>query len=234
MTPEASEGAAPSRAPREIPALLIRSGRVYSPGPDGPAEIHGSTGAPIDAFDAFDRLTPTYRRIYIADLNGIQRGEPQLDLWQELAREADLWIDGGVQTADQSIDILVSGARRAVLSTARLKGLRELKKAWALSQELAVEIEVQGGRVPYGDPDWKGHDAIEVAQQVRAIGPNIVILSPRGEDIDWGLVRQVSAAGTTYVDGSYPLGALSDLVGAGARGGIFYPAPSTPTDGGKI
>ncbi len=231
MADAESGPAAGTRAPREIPALLIRSGRVYTPGPDGPEPARAPNGTPIDPFDAFDRLTPNFRRIYIADLNGIEGGEPQLDLWQELARESDLWIDGGVQTADQAIDILVSGARRAILSTGRLRSTEEVAKAWALSQELAVEIEVLDEGVRASAKSWRGADPVAVATEVRAAGPQIVILSPRGIDVDWSMVRRVAEGGTTYVAGSYPQGAVGMLTSAGARGGIFYPTPAFLSDG---
>jgi uncharacterized protein related to proFAR isomerase len=169
----------------------------------------------------------TYRRIYIVDLEGVQKNEPQLDLWQELSREADLWIDAGVQLGDQSIDILVSGARRAVLSTGRIRNAGELDKAWKLSQELAFEIEISGGKVASTVSAWNGRAPEEVAGVVRAIGPTILILSFRGENVDWELVRRVAAAGPTWVGGSYLFGDLARVQGVGARGGIFTPEPST-------
>lgn len=228
-----SDAAGP-RPPREFPGLLVRSGRVYRPGPEGPDPVRNADGASVDAFDAFDLLTPNYRRIYVADLNGIEGGEPQLDLWQELAREADLWIDAGTRTADQAIDVLVSGARRAVLSTGRLRQPAEIAKAWALSQELAVEIEVQDGKVLAASPEWRSADPLEVAKAIRAAGPTVVILSPRGQEVDWSLVRRLAADGTLYVGGSYVEGQANQLAAVGARGGIFYPnftalgGPSVP------
>jgi hypothetical protein len=180
----------------------------------------------LEAFDAFDRLIANYRRIYVVDLDGIERNEPQLDLWQELSREADLWIDGGVATGDQAIDILISGARRAILSTSRLRDADELDKAWKLSQELAVEIEVAHGVVPSKPSAWHGRPPVEVAAQVRGIGPNILVLSFRGDDVDWDLVKRVAAVGPTWVSGTYPFGNLERIRESGARGGIFHPSAS--------
>ena len=208
--------------PREIPSLLVRKGRLFEPGPDGPVPMHLGEKTEVDPFDAFDRLAPTHRRIYIVDLDGIEHGEPQLDLWQELSREADLWIDGGVRSADQSIDIIVSGARRAVLSTSRLEGPAELKRAWKLSPELAIEIEVVDGKVPGTRSSWGGRSPDEVATEVRSIGPEVVILGPRGQEIDWALVRRIASGGPTYVGGTYARGELERLRAAEARGGIYH------------
>ena len=204
---------------------MVRKGVVLTPGPDGPEPLLGGNGAPVDVFDAFDRLVGSNRRVYVVDFDGLERNQPQLDLWPELAREADLWIDGGVPVADQAIDILVSGARRAVLSTSRLKDPEELKRAWGLSQDLAFEIEYSGAEVVSGRAAWRGRSVEEVAQQVRTIGPTILVLSPRGDEVDWDLVRRVAAAGPTWIAGSYPLGSLDRVVTAGARGGIYHPPP---------
>lgn len=220
--PSASPAA--KRPPTEMPCLLVRHGRILSPSAEGPVPVLDASEHPLEVFEAFDRLTPVYRRIYIVDLDGVEGGEPQLDLWPELAREADLWIDGGVETADQAIDILVSGARRAVLASSRLRNVGELEKAWGLSQELAFEIETKGGSVLAREPAWAGARADQVAARVRLNGPQILVVSPRGDEVDWDQVSLVAEGGSTYVDGSYPKGKISLLADAGARGGIFHPS----------
>jgi hypothetical protein len=225
MASGTGEPAKRAPAPREVPSLLVQKGLVLTPGPDGPERIATPSGGWLEAFDAFDRLVKQYRRIYIVDLEGVQKNEPQLDLWQELSREADLWIDGGVQLGDQAIDILVSGARRAVLSTSRIRNAGELDKAWKLSQELAVEIEVAQGKVPSTPSAWHDRTPESVAEEIRSVGPTILILSFQGESVDWELVRRVASAGPTWVAGSYLFGDVARVQGAGARGGLFHPPP---------
>jgi len=105
-----------------VPILLLRRGRVCRPGDDGPQPAAGPDGSPIDPFDVIDRLARDSKLLYLVDLDGIERGEPQLDYIQEFSRDLPLWVDGGVRTADQSIDILVAGAQRAVVSTGLLAG----------------------------------------------------------------------------------------------------------------
>jgi hypothetical protein len=223
------------RSPVEMPVLLVRHSRVLLPTAEGPQLVLDANEKPLEVFEAFDRLTPVYRRIYIVDLDGVEGGEPQLDLWPELAREADLWIDGGVETADQAIDILVAGARRAVLSSSRLRSSEELAKSWALSQELAFEIELRAGSVVAREPLWAGGRADQVASKIRTLGPQIIVVSPRGDEVDWDQVALISEGGSTYVDGSYPKGSLNLLADAGARGGIFHPkvAELLPVDQGE-
>ena len=99
-----------------VPCLMLQRGAVCVPGRDGPVVATPPDGGRFDPFDVVDRLVADYSLIYLVDLDGIARAEPQLDLLQELSRDATLWVDGGVRTADQAIDILVAGAQRAVQS----------------------------------------------------------------------------------------------------------------------
>lgn len=212
----------PSRGPALIPCLLLRKGQVCIPGSDGPVPARTSEGAEFDPFDVVDRLARDYSLLYVVDLDGIEHGEPQLDYLQELSRDITLWVDSGVRTADQAIDILVAGARRAVLSTAYLHGPRQLKRAWRLSTEIVFEMEFESNRLVLADPNWGTDDAFEVARAVRESGPDHIVVSPRETDPDWNLVARISASGPTWVDGSFHPRDLSRVEAAGALGGIFH------------
>lgn len=204
-----------------VPCLLFRRGQVCRRGNDGPVPATSSSGGPLDPFDVIDRLVREYSHLYLVDLDGIERGEPQLDYIQEFSRDIALWVDGGVRNADQSIDILVAGAQRAVVSSALLEGPEELERAWALSPELAFEIPLENGR-PLARREWDSSDAVALARTVAEIGVDQLILSPRGTDPDWTLVRSVAAIGPTWVDGTFAPSDLARLRAAGAAGGIFH------------
>ncbi|MGD1100302.1 MAG: HisA/HisF-related TIM barrel protein [Thermoplasmata archaeon] len=206
-----------------MPCLLLRKGQVCVPGPDGPVAAHSPDGPPFDPFDVVDRLARDYSMLYLVDLDGLEHGDPQMDYLQEISRDVTLWVDGGVRTAEQAIDILITGARRAVLSSAYLRGLRQLKRAWRLSTELVFEMEFESsGRVALADPSWGTEDPGELARIVRETGPDHLIVSPRETDPDWNLVGRLAAGGPTWVDGSFNPRDLPLLVSAQATGGIFH------------
>jgi hypothetical protein len=195
---------------------------VCLPGPDGPLPARAPDGSLFDPFDVIDRLSPTYSMLYVVDLDGIERADPQLDYVQEIARDMTLWVDAGVRTADQAIDVLVAGAGRAVLSSAYLRGPRQLSRAWKLSTELAFEVELQGSHLGPTAGDWGTDDALELVRKVRAVGPDHVIVSPRETDPDWGFVQSVAVGGPTWVDGSFSERDAPRLSDTGAAGGIFH------------
>jgi hypothetical protein len=194
---------------------------VYLPSENGPELAHTPEGGLYDPFEVVDRLAVDYPLIYLVDLDGVELAEPQLDFLQELSRDASLWIDGGVRTADQAIDILITGARRAVLSTAILRGPRELRRAWRLSSDLVFELEMNAGGLVAPD-SWETKDPVEIARQVREVGIERLVLSPREVDPDWALVQTLAAGGRTWVDGSFDPRDLARLRASGARGGIFH------------
>jgi uncharacterized protein related to proFAR isomerase len=211
-----------SLSPRLVPCVLLRKGRICRPGSTGPEIALDREGKPFDIFDVVDHLTARYRMLYVVDLDGIEHNEPQLDYLQEVAREAEVWVDAGPANADQVIDILVTGARRAVLSTAYLRNGRELRRAWKLSTDLAFEIEMSEGRLVARDPAWQAEGPVAVARSARDVGIAEVVVSPRGTDPDWTLIRQLTADGAIWVNGTFEASQLARLAETGAVGGIFH------------
>ena len=201
---------------------MLKGGQVFRPGPEGPAVARAPGGTPLDPFEVVDRLAPDYSLLYVVDLDGIERGNPQLDYLQEIARDTTLWVDAGVRNADQAIDVLVTGAQRAVLSSAYLQGPKQLARAWRLSSELVFEVELEGARVSPTPGDWGSSDPVELARMVRAAGPDHIVLSPREAEPDWSMVRAVATAGPTWVDGSFSEAQATRLGETGAVGGIFH------------
>lgn len=204
-----------------VPCVLLRKGEICLPTEDGPVPARTSNGERYDPFEVVDGLSADFPLIYLVDLDGVERAEPQLDFLQELARDATLWVDGGVRNADQAIDILITGAQRAVLSSAMLLGLKELRRSWRLSTELIFELELDaGGLVAPGQ--WDTNEPVEFASAVRAVGVDHLVVSPREITPDWGLVRALAAGGPTWVNGSFEESELPQLRESGARGGIFH------------
>ncbi len=173
-------------------------------------------------FDVVDALTPSYPLLYLADLDGLERNDPQLEYIQELSRDIPLWVDSGVRKADQAIDVIVAGAQKAVLSSAYLRGPRELRRAWRLSSDLVFELETSDVGAASVDASWGMTDPREIIGAARAVGFDSVVVSPRGSDPDWGLVREIAGGGPTWVNGTFQPSDAPRLAEVGASGGIFH------------
>lgn len=184
--------------------------------------MRGAGGQFLDILDVADAVTPLYDGLYVTDLDGRRKGEPQLDYLQELARDADVWLDAGVRIADEAIDGLVTGARRVVLSTASLTSARELRRAWKMSTELVVELVVAAdGTVLAVEGEWGGRPPNEVAGAVRTLGIDTLLYTPRGHGPDWSLVRSLAAGGPVWVGGGYRPVEAASLAASGAAGAVY-------------
>jgi hypothetical protein len=181
-----------------------------------------ASGGEFDVFDILDELSPRYPFVYLADLDGIEENNPQVEYVQELSREMPMWVDAGVRRAEGAIDILVAGAQKAVLSSAYLNGPRELRRAWKLSSELVFELEVVGTHAEEVAPSWGSQDPLEIVRVAREVGIDRVVVSPHETDPDWSLVGGIAKGGPTWVDGTFDPTDVRRLVDSGAAGGIFH------------
>lgn len=201
---------------------MIERGQVAVPGESGPVVARSPAGAPYEIFDVVDALAARYPKLYVVDLDGIERGDPQLDYLQEIARDCEIWVDAGVRNAEQAIDVLVTGARRAVLTSAALDRSSELERALALSGELLFELAIGPTGPEARDADWRASTPEGIARQVRAVGIPEIIVSARGRPTAWELVRELSGGGPTWVGGDFEITEVGQLEAAGAAGGIFH------------
>jgi phosphoribosylformimino-5-aminoimidazole carboxamide ribonucleotide (ProFAR) isomerase len=209
-------------APSLVPCLMISKGRIMLPAEGGPAPASKKDGGAFDLFEIADRLMADYDRLYVVDLDAIDRNQPQLDYLQEIAQGGEIWVDAGVRNADQAIDVLVAGAQRAILSTAFLHSEKELRRAWRLSSDLVFEVEVRAGAVAARSEEWNGRPPADVASAVRAEGPTELVLSYRESAVDWSIARAVARDGPLWIDGSFELSEAPRLRDNGCRGGIFH------------
>lgn len=205
---------------RMVPAVMLQRGRVVTPGPSGPEVLRDAEGRPTDVLDLADRLIADHGRLYVIDLDGIDRDSPQLDYLQEMSRDGELWVDAGVRTADQAIDILVAGASRAVLSSSALRAPEEVGRAWALSQEIVVELDASVGAPGDLLAGW-GLAPDVAAQRVRSMGPTeIVFRFPSGTPL-WDAFARVASGGPTWAAGPIGPSDAHRVASAHGAGGIF-------------
>jgi len=98
----------------------------------------------------------------------------------------------------------------------------ELKRAWKLSTDWAYEVELVNGRVQTPRNVENESEPPALVQFARGIGITDVIVSPREQVPDWGLIQLLAEGGPTWVDGTFGLADQPRLSEAGAAGGIFH------------
>lgn len=118
--------------PQVLPWLAARRGNPLSP-----------TGRAADERDLRDLIAQAlkrYDRLLLWDVDGIERGRPQLELYRRFEGQG-LWVDSGVRSTDGFIDVLVAGADVAVLNLRTLPRLKGLEEAGTLTDKVAICVE---------------------------------------------------------------------------------------------
>lgn len=117
------------------------------------------------------KLSSKFACVYVADVDGLERNKPQLDVVQELCDEIPTLYEGGVRYGSNVIDLLVTGAEKAVIGTATLTSLEELRGAFKLSDNIIFKVDFRDGIVSF-DPHIAGRSFLALARDVVEIGVN--------------------------------------------------------------
>jgi len=123
------------------------------------------------------KLSDKYGRVYVIDIEGVERNKPQLDAVQELCDEIPTLYEGGVRYGVNIIDMLVTGAEKAVIGTATLTSTEELRVAFKLSDNIILKVDFRDGIVSF-DPSIAGRDFLALAREVKDIGVAEIIVPP--------------------------------------------------------
>lgn len=114
-------------------------------------------------------LSDKYEKLYLADLDGILRNKPQLDIAREVCEEISTYYEGGVRYANNVIDMLITGADKAVVGTSTLADLEELRGAFKLSENITFKVDFRDGIVSF-DPQITGRAFLDLARDVYDMG----------------------------------------------------------------
>ena len=147
------------------------------------------------------RISDEFETVYLADIDGILRNRPQLDVAQKICDEVPTMYEGGIRYSHNVIDMLITGAESAVMGTGTLVELEELRAAFKLSENITFKVDFRDGIESF-DPDIKGRAISALLEDVSGIGVRDVVV-PRelareaagaraGLEISLGVFAQVS------------------------------------------
>lgn len=143
---------------RVIPHLPLR-GRTYFRRAYSRSELN----------DLISRLSAEHDILYVSDEDGIERNKPQLDLVREVCDEIPTIYEAGVRFSQNVIDVLVTGAEKAVIGTATLADLDELRGAFKLSENIILKADYRDGILGSG-PSIGGRAFLDLSRDVLDIG----------------------------------------------------------------
>lgn len=120
-------------------------------------------------------LSKHYDRVYVADHDGIFKNKPQLDLVQRICDEIPTLYEGGVRFSNNVIDMLITGAEKAVIGTGTLVDLSELGGAFKLSENITFKVDFRDGIVSF-DPEVAGRAISDLFREVAEVGVADVVV----------------------------------------------------------
>jgi len=103
-----------------IPLIYIRERRL----------LDEKKGKALSLDDLFKQVEKD-SMIYVIDLDGTTKDDPDLDLYQQLSEQYTLWIDNGPRDLDDVMDTIMAGAtnitlRKDLWPNADIAGIREI------------------------------------------------------------------------------------------------------------
>lgn len=175
-----------------------------------------------DADEIVEHLGDRHGAVLAIDLDGIDRAEVNYAAIQDLGDVAPLWVDAGIVTEEEAMDLIVAGADHVVVSSrtlepARLKdGL--LARVVEIAENVVLGVHWEGGvRVSGGEIGWA--EVTPLAKAAREMGVAKAILfdldrARTSGSMNFTVVRDLVEAGLlTWVAG----GTRSDDLDAAGR-----------------
>ncbi len=207
---------------RVIPAVDVLSGRVVRlrRGDFGRAIEYGND--PVAAARRWVNWGADL--VHVVDLDGARGGDPQVELWSALARQAiPFQIGGGIRTAALAVRGLEAGAARVVLGTAAVWQPEVLAEI-GFAERVVAAVDVRAGRamgsgwVAKGRPLWEVLDGL-AASPVRRILLTGIERDGTLQGPDLGLITEVRHGAPEFsIIASGGVGSLADLAALATAG----------------
>ncbi len=107
--------------------------------------------------------------VFMLDLTGVERGNPNFDVMRHLVQRCDVWLDLGVRDSDDIMDGYMLDVERVVAGTKTFASLEAFAEAYALSPAVLPCLDWDG-KVVWGGARETRTDLREVLRAVRAVG----------------------------------------------------------------
>src|SRR5206468_200580 len=118
-------------------------------------------------------------RVFLLDLSGINRANPNFEVTRHLVKRCDVWLDSGGREPEEVMDGYMLDVERVVAGTKTLASIDAFAGLYALSTDVLPCIDWDGKVV------WRGGrvgptDLREVVNRLRSIGfPSVCVVDLR-------------------------------------------------------
>lgn len=92
-----------------------------------------------------------FEKLYVMDVDGVERNKPQLDIIQALADDFSLSYEAGPRRGVNVVDLVIAGADMAYMSTCSLASLSEIEVALTFSENVGFKVDWNDGVQGHGN-----------------------------------------------------------------------------------
>jgi len=82
-----------------------------------------------------------FEKLYVMDVDGVERNKPQLDIIQALSDDFSVLYEAGPRRGANVVDLVIAGADMAYMSTLSLASLREIEVALTYSENVGFKVD---------------------------------------------------------------------------------------------
>jgi uncharacterized protein related to proFAR isomerase len=137
---------------------------------DGRAMVPSGYRVPFQQYwDAIGGPRYNASLVFMYDLGGINRANPNFDVMRHLVKRCDVWLDLGARETDELMDGYMLDVERVIAGSKTLPSLDAFIEAYGLSGEILPCLDWDG-RVVWGDSRETRMDLQEVARALKAVG----------------------------------------------------------------
>ncbi|MGA1822195.1 MAG: HisA/HisF-related TIM barrel protein [Thermoplasmatota archaeon] len=184
-------------------------------------------GEDVSSVQVASILSRDFERMHYLDILGIRDGSVEWNMFQSIMDVGnEVWADTGAVVSDSVIDIIMSGATRAIISTKMVESLEEIVSSLELSDNLVLQMDYNGklvskdGRIVKMDP-------ADFASEMAALGIEDFIIddiTPERNRISTGILEDildVLGSECSVYAGAEEISEAEDVIARGARGAII-------------
>jgi HisA/HisF family protein len=195
---------------RFIPAIDIKEKLVARPFGLGYLPYHSKICADPDPVKLALVFKYSFgaKEIYIADLDAIENGKPNLDIYRKInqATHLNLRIDAGIADLKTAQAVLNSGATKLIIATETLNSINFVKAAVSTfgSKKVMISLDMLGEKVKGRIQEITEADPITLSKTFEELGVSEIMIlnlerASTGWGVNWRLVKEIIEAVTIPV-----------------------------------
>jgi len=206
--PDASAAAQQESAFLVIPSVSVQKGRVVVVNRGRYEALSDADDKPITLDDFVRMYLSGYKTICVLDIDGIEKGRPQLGHIRALGQGKNIWYDSGVRDLDDMADAFMAGATRVILGTKTLASRDALIECHEASSDYVLGLDWASDHIVSGDAELSQADPLDLLAEMKQLGVRRVLFTQlgrvrRGARMDDALVREMVARSRRfYIGGS--------------------------------